>query len=214
MLKCSYNSFVTEAGCDEAGRGCLAGPVVAAAVILPAGYANPLLNDSKKLTAAVREQLRSEIQQCALSWAVGYADNDEIDNINILRASILAMHRALSELTRRPAHILVDGNFFIPFEDIPHTCIIRGDSLYSSIAAASILAKTHRDEMMCRLHGEFPFYGWNMNKGYATGFHSAALLEYGPCRLHRKSFRLNSRQLNIDFEPDDHVTPSERTMPD
>jgi ribonuclease HII len=123
MLKCSYSSVIPEAGCDESGRGCLAGPVVAAAVILPPGYTNPLLNDSKKLTAPVRERLRSEIQQCALSWAVGYADNDEIDNINILRASILAMHRALSGLTMKPGHIIIDGNFFISFGDIPHTCL-------------------------------------------------------------------------------------------
>jgi ribonuclease HII len=206
MLKNSYKTGIVEAGCDEAGRGCLAGPVVAAAVVLPPWYANPLLNDSKKLTAPVRELLRSEIEQYALSWAVGYAGNEEIDQINILRASLLAMHRALSGLTTRPAHILVDGNFFISFQDIPHTCIVRGDSIYASIAAASILAKTHRDELMCRLHGEFPVYGWNRNKGYATEFHAAALQNYGPCPLHRKSFRLSYMQPGLEFETDDRET--------
>jgi ribonuclease HII len=200
---------MVEAGCDEAGRGCLAGPVVAAAVVLPPDYANPLLNDSKKLIAPVREQLRTEIEQCALSWAVAYADNQEIDQINILRASILAMHRALDRLAIRPAHILVDGNFFISFQDIPHTCIVRGDSIYASIAAASILAKTHRDELMCQLHGEFPVYGWNRNKGYATEFHAASLMEHGPCPLHRKSFRLSYSQLDIEFETNDRETHSE-----
>ncbi len=200
MLKGYFTADLVEAGCDESGRGCLAGPVAAAAVILPAGYSNPLLNDSKQLTASDRDKMRQEIENSALSWAVGYADNNEIDRINILQASILAMHRALSGLIVRPSHILVDGNYFTPFNNIRHTCIIKGDSIYSSIAAASILAKTHRDELMMRLHDEFPLYGWASNKGYATRLHATALQEYGPTSLHRKSFRLGNDQLELKFK--------------
>ena len=201
MLSCSFKPGVIEAGCDESGRGCLAGPVVAAAVILPRGYSNPLINDSKKLSAPARENLRSEIEAQALAWAVGYADNKEIDSINILQASVLAMHRALSSLNMVPGHIIVDGNYFSSFRNIPHTCIIRGDSLYLSIAAASILAKTHRDELMHKLHNEFPVFGWNRNKGYPTRFHCEALLQYGPSSFHRKSFRPGPQQLNTAPAP-------------
>lgn len=200
MLKSSHLTGVLEAGCDESGRGCLAGPVAAAAVILPTGYSNTLLNDSKKLSAAVRQKLRVEIENNALAWAVGFADNIEIDRINILRASVLAMHRALSALKTKPGHIIVDGNFFTPYENIPHTCIIKGDSLYLSIAAASVLAKTHRDEIMTGLHNEYPLYGWDRNKGYPTKSHAGALIRYGPCFMHRKSFSLRPKQLCIDFK--------------
>jgi ribonuclease HII len=196
MLSCSYKTGAIEAGCDESGRGCLAGPVVAAAVILPRGYSNPLINDSKKLSAPARESLRSEIEAHALAWAVGYADNNEIDSINILQASVLAMHRALSSLSQVPDHIIIDGNYFSSFMNIPHTCIIRGDSIYMSIAAASILAKTHRDELMQKLHSEFPVFGWNRNKGYPTRFHCDALLQYGPSSFHRKSFRPGQQWLD------------------
>jgi ribonuclease HII len=199
-LKASFASGLLEAGCDEAGRGCLAGPVFAAAVILPSGYSHPLIIDSKKLSAPLRDKLRIEIETNALAWAVGYVDNHEIDSINILRASIRAMHIALSSLTIQPDHILVDGNFFTSFKDISHTCLVRGDSIYSSIAAASILAKTHRDEFMCNLHREYPVYGWAMNKGYPTRFHCSALLEHGPCPYHRKTFRPVSGQLTLDIE--------------
>jgi ribonuclease HII len=196
MLSSSLKTGVIEAGCDESGRGCLAGPVVAAAVILPRGYSNPLINDSKKLSAPARENLRTEIEAHALAWAVGHADNNEIDSINILQASVLAMHRALSSLNRVPGHIIIDGNYFSSFMNIPHTCIIRGDSLYLSIAAASILAKTHRDELMHRLHNEFPVFGWNRNKGYPTRLHCEALLQYGPSSFHRKSFRRGAQQFD------------------
>ncbi len=199
MLRQSYLGDLTEAGCDEAGRGCLSGPVVAAAVILPAGYINPMLNDSKKLSVMKRELMRMEIERSALAWGIGLADNNEIDNINILNASILAMHRALSKLTVRPGHILVDGNRFKSFDNIPHTCFVRGDSLFLNIAAASILAKTHRDAIMMELHKKFPVYGWDRNKGYPTAIHIAALNCHGSSPWHRKSFRLKPRQETIGF---------------
>ena len=199
MLRQSYIADLPEAGCDEAGRGCLAGPVVAAAVILPAGYNNPMLNDSKQLSVMKRELMQIEILSSAVSWGIGQADNNEIDNINILNASILAMHRALSKLTVRPEHILVDGNQFKSFNNIPHTCIVRGDSLYLSISAASILAKTHRDAIMTELHKKFPVYGWDRNKGYPTAMHVAALHIHGSTPWHRKSFRLKPRQETIGF---------------
>lgn len=186
-----------EAGCDEAGRGCLAGPVVAAAVILPPGFCHPLLNDSKQLTERQRNALRPTIEKEATAWAVAMVDNEEIDQINILNASILAMHRALSELGASPEHILVDGNRFRPYGDIPHTCIVQGDGKMMSIAAASVLAKTHRDEMMLRYAEQYPEYQWNKNKGYPTADHRAAITEYGACPLHRKSFRLIDTQLSL-----------------
>lgn len=186
-----------EAGCDEAGRGCLAGPVFAAAVILPEGYCNELLNDSKKLTEHRRDQLRTIIEHDALAWAVGVVTAEEIDHINILNASFLAMHRAVDALTVRPEHLLIDGNRFKPYHDTPHTCIVKGDGKMMSIAAASILAKTHRDEFMARIHEEFPQYAWNINKGYPTKAHRAAISQYGPSPYHRKSFRLLDTQLSL-----------------
>ena len=186
-----------EAGCDEAGRGCLAGPVFAAAVILPEGYCNELLNDSKKLTEHRRDKLRAIIERDALAWAVGVVTAEEIDHINILNASFLAMHRAVDALTVRPEHLLNDGNRFKPYHDTPHTCIVKGDGKMMSIAAASILAKTHRDEFMARIHEEFPQYAWNINKGYPTKAHRAAISQYGPSPYHRKSFRLLDTQLSL-----------------
>ncbi len=182
---------VTEAGCDEAGRGCLAGPVVAAAVILPARVRIPGLDDSKKLTPERRDELRPLIQEKAIAWAVAMVGPEEIDVLNILRASFIAMHRALDALQQRPEHLLIDGNRFITYADIPHTCLIKGDGRFRSIAAASILAKTHRDELMVRLHNEHPDYGWAVNKGYPTVDHRDALDRIGPCVHHRKSFRLS-----------------------
>jgi len=190
MLLPFFNRDFVEAGLDEAGRGCLAGPVVAAAVILPPGYENPALNDSKQLLKSERNQLREEIMRDALAWAVGSASNHEIDQINILKASILAMHRAVELLHTCPEHLLVDGNRFYPYQQIPHTCIIKGDTKYQSIAAASILAKTHRDELMEQLSSEFPVYGWQTNAGYPTIFHRKAIREYGTTQHHRMTFRM------------------------
>lgn len=198
-MRRSFKTDVIEAGCDEAGRGCLAGPVVAAAVILPEDFYHPMLNDSKKLTAARRDLLRDEIERVAVASAIGLADNMEIDSLNILNASILAMHRALSKLCLNPEHIIIDGNRFKNFKNIPHTCIVRGDSLYMSIAAASILAKTYRDEIMIELHGKYPLYGWNSNKGYPTRMHAHAIQVNGMTPYHRRSFKLKPRQLIIRF---------------
>ena len=179
-----------EAGCDEAGRGCLAGPVTAAAVILPPDFHNDLINDSKQLTERQREQLRPIIEREAVAWAVAMVGPDEIDRINILRASITAMHRALDQLAVRPEGILVDGNRFLPYHDIPHTTIIKGDGKMLSIAAASILAKTHRDEFMRQLDKEYPQYGWSRNKGYPTPDHRAAIAKHGVTPYHRHTFQL------------------------
>ncbi len=186
-----------EAGCDEAGRGCLAGPVFAAAVILPDQFNHPLLNDSKQLTEHQRNTLRPIIEQEALAWCVGVVTATEIDEINILNASILAMHRALDGLGIRPDAILVDGNRFKPYHDIPSTCIVKGDATYRSIAAASILAKTHRDEFMDRIASEYPQYAWDKNKGYPTKAHRQAIEQTGPSPYHRMSFRLIDRQLKL-----------------
>ena len=179
-----------EAGCDEAGRGCLAGPVVAAAVILPPDFHHPWLNDSKQMTRKHRDMLRTIIEAEAPAWQVAQVSHEEIDRINILRASIMAMHRALDGLSLRPGCILVDGNRFFPYRDIPHVCVVKGDATFASIAAASVLAKTHRDEWMCRLAGEFPAYGWEQNMGYTTEKHRAAIRRYGVTPYHRRSFRL------------------------
>ena len=179
-----------EAGCDEAGRGCLAGPVTAAAVILPPDFHNDLINDSKQLTERQRESLRPVIEREALAWAVAMVSPQEIDRINILRASITAMHRALDQLKLRPEGILVDGNRFFAYHDIPHTTIVKGDCKMLSIAAASSLAKTHRDELMRRLDAEFPQYGWSKNKGYPTADHRAAIAQYGPTPYHRRTFQM------------------------
>ncbi|MCF0213349.1 MAG: ribonuclease HII [Muribaculaceae bacterium] len=181
---------VCEAGCDEAGRGCLAGPVTAAAVILPDDFYDPLLNDSKQLTDLQRRKLRPIIEANAIAWALGWATAEEIDQINILRASILAMHRALDGLKVRPGHIAVDGNRFIPYSDIPHRVVVHGDALLANIAAASVLAKTARDDYMEGIAAEFPLYGWSVNKGYPTKAHRAAIAANGPSPHHRKTFRL------------------------
>ncbi len=191
------NPDLLEAGCDEAGRGCLAGPVFAAAVILPPDYSNAWLNDSKKLSEHRRNQLRPIIENEALAWAVGIVDHAEIDRINILNASILAMHRALDALSVRPEAVIVDGNRFKPYKDIPWTTFVKGDGRFGNIAAASILAKTHRDEYMSKLHEQYPQYGWNVNKGYPTAAHRKAIAEFGPTPFHRMSFRLLDRQLTL-----------------
>ena len=190
MLKSHYYSGLVEAGCDEAGRGCLAGSVFAAAVILPEDYVNDVLNDSKQLSARQRYALRAEIERDALAWAVGVVTPEEIDEINILNASILAMHRALDQLKVRPEAIIVDGNRFKPYRFIPYTTVVKGDGKYLSIAAASILAKTYRDDYMDRLAEEFPQYGWDGNKGYPTKAHREAIARYGVTPYHRKSFKL------------------------
>lgn len=197
MLPDCYISCRNEAGCDEAGRGCLAGPVYAAAVILPDHFPHPLLNDSKKLTEARRELLRGVIEQEAVAWAVGTVTALEIDKINILRASILAMHRALDGLKVRPGAVIVDGNRFTPYGEIPWKTFVKGDGKYGNIAAASILAKTHRDEYMRLLHEEYPMYGWNVNKGYPTKAHREAIAKHGPSPWHRMTFRLLDDQLTL-----------------
>jgi ribonuclease HII len=188
---------LTEAGCDEAGRGCYAGPVFAAAVILPKDFHHPLLNDSKQLSEKLRDELRPVIEKEAISFAVASIDNEEIDQINILRASFKAMHLALDKLNRRPQLLLIDGNRFTKYKKTPHRCFVKGDGRFASIAAASILAKTYRDEWMQQLHNEFPQYGWNQNKGYGTLIHRKAIEEYGLCKYHRKSFRLIPSQITL-----------------
>lgn len=199
MLKAFHTPDILEAGCDEAGRGCLAGPVFAAAVILSGNSHIDELDDSKKLSAAKREALRIRIEQEAISYAVAQVSPEEIDEINILNASILAMHKALDQLKKTPAHILVDGNKFKAYKDIPHDCIIKGDGIYQSIAAASILAKTYRDSYMTELHEVFPDYKWNTNMGYPTKAHREAIIRMGPTPHHRRSFRLTDDQLQINF---------------
>ena len=190
MLQSFLIAGRVEAGCDEAGRGCLAGPVTAAAVILPPDFSNELLNDSKQLTERQRDRLRPIIEREAVAWAVAMVSPQEIDRMNILRASITAMHRALDQLLVRPEAILVDGNRFYPYHDIPHTTIVKGDGKLMSIAAASVLAKTHRDELMRRLDEEFPQYGWAKNKGYPTPDHRAAIAAHGVSPHHRRTFQL------------------------
>ena len=201
MLEPYYHSGVIEAGCDEAGRGCLAGPVYAAAVIMPPDFRNDILNDSKQLTEKKRYQLREIIEREALAWAIGIVDNHEIDEINILRASILAMHRALDQLKVRPEEVIVDGNRFYKYRNLPHTTIVKGDGKYMSIAAASILAKTYRDDFMLRIHEEFPQYHWDKNKGYPAKVHREAIRQYGTTPYHRMSFNLlgDTQQLEFDF---------------
>ena len=200
MLKSHYYESLIEAGCDEAGRGCLAGSVYAAAVILPSDYQNELLNDSKKLTAKKRYALREEIERDAIAWAVGIVTPEEIDKINILNASFLAMHRALDQLQVRPEAVIVDGNRFNPYQDLPSTTIVKGDGKYLSIAAASILAKTYRDDYMLSLAEEYPQYDWQSNMGYPTKKHRQAILEHGITSYHRKSYNLlGDGQLSFDF---------------
>ena len=199
MLKSYLYHNLIEAGCDEAGRGCLAGPVVAAAVILPKNYKHPILNDSKKLSAKQRTLLRDEILNSAIACKVAFVDNNDIDEMNILRASIKAMHIAIGGLGKEPQFLLIDGNRFYAYKDIDHKTIIKGDGIFFSIAAASVLAKTFRDEYMEKIHDEFPEYGWNKNKGYPTAYHRAALMKYGITPYHRRSFSLFDSQLNIEF---------------
>ncbi len=199
MLKSYLYHNLIEAGCDEAGRGCLAGPVTAAAVILPKNFKHPVLNDSKKLTAKQRDFLKEEIMNSAIAWHVAFVDNNEIDKMNILKASIKAMHLAIEGLSRKPQFLLIDGNKFFPYKEIKHKTIVKGDSLYFSIAAASVLAKTFRDEFMEKIHNEYPDYGWNKNKGYATSFHRDAIMKYGITPYHRKSFALFNTQMTFAF---------------
>ena len=198
MLKISFTRDRIEAGCDEAGRGCLAGPVYAAAVILPGDFRNELLNDSKKLSARQRYLLRPVIESNALAWAVASVSPSEIDEINILNASILAMHKAIIALSIQPQLLLIDGNRFNPYKGIPYQCIVKGDAEYMSIAAASVLAKTYRDEFMVRIHDEFPHYNWISNKGYPSRLHRERILIYGVSPYHRKSFNVKS-QMMIPF---------------
>ena len=197
MLKPFYQEELIEAGCDEAGRGCLAGPVFAAAVILPKDFSHPLLNDSKQVTPKNRNELRSIIEESALAFAVAGIDNEEIDRINILKASLKAMHQALDQLKAKPQLLLIDGNRFVKYKRTPHRCIVKGDATYASIAAASILAKTYRDEYMLQLHEEFPHYDWINNKGYGTASHIKAMEQSGQCRYHRKTFLVKSIQADL-----------------
>lgn len=194
-----FNKNTIEAGCDEAGRGCLAGPVYAAAVILPADFKNNLLNDSKKLSEKQRYKLRPLIEEQALSWSVVAVDNNEIDEVNILNASFLAMNRAVEKLEMQPEHLLIDGNRFRTKGKIPYTCMVKGDGRFYSIAAASVLAKTYRDDFMEKIHDEFPYFDWNKNKGYPTKAHRAAIKEHGPTKYHRMTFRLLDEQLSLKF---------------
>lgn len=196
-LELFYQTKVIEAGCDEAGRGCYAGPVFAAAVILPKKFYHPLLNDSKLVKEKDRNELRQFIEQKAVSFAVAMVDNNEIDQINILKASFKAMHLAIDQLKRQPKLLLIDGNRFIPYQKIPHHCIVKGDGKYASIAAASILAKTYRDEYMQQLHNEFPAYGWDKNKGYGTAIHRKAIEAIGLCKYHRNSYAILPKQIKL-----------------
>jgi len=198
MLKKSFTNKLIEAGCDEAGRGCFAGPVFAAAVIFPDDFENEILNDSKQLSEKNRDELRIIIEEKAIAWSVGIVDNIKIDEINILNASILAMHRAIEKLKILPELLLIDGNRFKQYKNIPHECIIKGDGKFLSIAAASILAKTHRDEFMRKIHCEFPEYDWINNKAYPTRKHKDAIIKYGITPYHRKSFNLNE-QLKLEI---------------
>ncbi len=192
MLEACYTKGIIEAGCDEAGRGCLAGPVFAASVILPEGFYHPLLNDSKQVTEEHRNELRPIIEKEAISWAVAMSDHIEIDQINILKASFKAMHVAIGKLTTHPDLLLIDGHIFPPYFGLVHKCIVKGDEKYASIAAASILAKTHRDEYMYKIHEEFPQYGWNENKGYGTASHREQIKKLGNSPYHRKTFGICS----------------------
>lgn len=197
MLQTFFQNKLIEAGCDEAGRGCYAGPVFAAAVILPKNFFHPLLNDSKQVNEKNRNELRSFIEQNALDYAVSMIDNEEIDTINILKASFKAMHKAINKLKHTPQLLLIDGNRFIPYKKIPHHCIVKGDAKFASIAAASILAKTYRDEYMQKIHKQFPEYDWINNKGYGTLKHRKAIEKYGLSKYHRKSFNILPIQLKL-----------------
>lgn len=200
MLKSYFDKLLIEAGCDEAGRGCLAGPVYAASVILPKNYKNKWLDDSKKLSDKDRYELRPEIEQKAITWAIGVVDNVEIDEINILKASFLAMHRAIDKLKQKPELLLIDGNRFTPYKKIPHQCIVKGDSKYLNIAAASILAKTYRDDYMKEQALVYPQYSWEQNMAYPTKKHREAIKQFGTTPLHRLTFQLLPRQLELDLK--------------
>ena len=200
MLENQYQYDLPEAGCDEAGRGCLAGPVFAAAVMLPPDFHDPLLNDSKQMSHSRRYALRQQIMDDAVAWAVGVVTPEEIDQINILNASILAMHRALDQLGVRPEAVIVDGNRFTPYRDLPHTTIVKGDGKYQAIAAASILAKTFRDDYMDALDDECPQYGWRRNKGYPTREHREAIRQHGITPYHRRSYNLTGQELPLPFD--------------
>ncbi|MDG1040088.1 MAG: ribonuclease HII [Polaribacter sp.] len=199
MLKNNYSGKILEAGTDEAGRGCLSGPVVAAAVILPENFEHPFLNDSKQLTEKQRKELRPFIEKNALTFGVSFVDEKEVDKINVLQASITGMQRSIAQLNPQPEFIIVDGNKFKPYKDIPHETIVKGDATYLSIAAASVLAKTYRDEFMEKIHQEFPMYNWKQNKGYPTKQHRNAIREFGITYYHRKTFRLLPEQLKLDI---------------
>jgi len=199
MLKRFYQKELVEAGCDEAGRGCYAGPVFAAAVILSKKFRHPDLNDSKQVAVEKRFELRTYIEKNAIAYAVAMVDHEEIDVINILRASFKAMHKALDALNAQPQLLLIDGNRFTPYKTVPHRCIVDGDATYASIAAASILAKTYRDEYMINLHQEFPQYNWKSNKGYGTLEHRTAIDQFGLCKYHRRSFDIDPNQLQLEF---------------
>ena len=199
-MKPYFQDLLIEAGCDEAGRGCLAGPVFAAAVILPKNFTHDTLTDSKKLSSKQRYLLRDEIREKSVAWAVASCDNHEIDKINILKASVRAMHRAVEQLIVRPEYLIIDGNYFIPYSDIPHRSIVKGDALYFSIAAASVLAKTYRDDYMTKLDAEYPQYLWGKNKGYPSREHRNAIAKYGVTQYHRLSFQLLKEQSVIPFE--------------
>lgn len=200
MLQPFYQKRYVEAGCDEAGRGCYAGPVFAAAVILRRDFSHPFLNDSKQLKLEQRNELRPIIEREAVCYSVAKVDTEEIDRINILWASVKAMHVALENLKKQPKYIIVDGNRFKPYKEVRHKCIVKGDGLYASIAAASVLAKTYRDEYMKQLHEEFPLYNWSSNKGYGTEEHRLAIEAHGLCKYHRMSFNINPLQMSLDFE--------------
>lgn len=213
MLRPYFQEELIEAGCDEVGRGCYAGPVCAAAVILPRDFYHPKLNDSKLLTPEEREELKVYIRANAIAYSIAMVDNDEIDQINILQASFKAMHMAIDKLRKKPAFLLVDGNRFRPYKTLRHECIIKGDGIYASIAAASVLAKTRRDAYMRSLHREFPHYNWKSNKGYGTLEHRQALEKHGICKYHRKSFRLfaepdNMDNVTMDADFTEHILPS------
>ena len=199
MLKSNYSGFSLEAGTDEAGRGCLSGPVVAAAVILPKNFSHPFLNDSKQLSEKRRDELRPFIEENAIAFAVSFVWQEEVDKINVLQASITGMHRSIAKLKIQPEFIIVDGNKFKNYKDIPHETIVKGDAKYLSIAAASVLAKTYRDEYMAKIHQEYPMYNWQKNKGYPTKEHRNAIREFGATKYHRKSFKLLPEQLKLDF---------------
>lgn len=212
MLQAFYQEELIEAGCDEAGRGCLAGPVFAAAVILPKDFYHPFLNDSKQLSEEQRYELRPFIEQHAVAHAVAQLCNKQIDKLNILKASFKSMHLAVKALSVQPQLLLIDGNRFAPYRRIPHQCIVGGDEKFASIAAASVLAKTYRDDYMKELHEKFPQYNWARNKGYATKDHQQALNNFGPCRFHRRSFRLDYSQPTL-FSAETAVTPEEPSSP-